>query len=95
MLNLAILFSLVVLLNLGNSVESGVAVENKIDTRFSGGTTQPDNFDNFHLFSLFLRIIRKYYNLLLSIYSENKKVKVEIIYASRKDRCFELLKYFR
>ena len=53
MLNLAILFSLVVLLNLGNAVESGVAVENKIDTRFFWGTNQPDNFDNYHVFFLF------------------------------------------
>ena len=48
-------------LNLGSSVESGVAVQNKIDTRFLGGTNQPDNFDNYHFFFLFLKIIRKYY----------------------------------
>ena len=53
MLNLAILFSLVVILNLGNSVESGVAVENKIDTRLLGELPN-------HKIST---IIRKYYNL--------------------------------
>ena len=92
MLNLRILFSLVVLLNLGNSVECGVAVENKICTRFFGGTIQPDNFDNYHFFSFFSE---ENYNFLLSIYSENRKVKVEIRFASSKDRSFELLKYFR
>ena len=59
MLNLAILFSLVVLLNLGNSVESGVAVENKIDTRFFGGPTQPDKFDNYNFFFLFSKDYQK------------------------------------
>ena len=64
MLNLAILFSLIVFLNLANFVESDVAVENKIDTRFFGGTTQPDNFDNHHFFFLFSKDFQKIIQLV-------------------------------
>ena len=63
MLNLAILFSLVVLLNLGNSVESGVAVKNKTEKVF-GGTNQPDNFDNYHSFFFFSKDYQKILQLV-------------------------------